>query len=121
MSAFIRRNLACNRAIRSASVPIRKADRAVDGVFGKGFFERVAELTPGVWAGPVASGYGVHLVRIDERLTARTPPLEAIRDRVLRDWKAAKGRELRELHYARLRGRYVVEMRRADTGAAENQ
>jgi hypothetical protein len=92
---------------------------AVDGVFGKGFFERLAELTPGVWAGPVASGYGVHLVRIGERLTARTPPLEAIRDRVLRDWKAAKGRELRELHYARLRGRYVVEIRRADAETAE--
>ena len=94
---------------------------AVDGVFGKGFFERLAELTPGVWAGPVGSAYGVHLVRIGESLAARTPPLEEIRDNVLRDWKAAKGRELRELHYARLRGHYVVEIRRADTGTAENQ
>ena len=94
---------------------------AVDGVFGKGFFERLAELTPGVWAGPVASAYGVHLVRIGESLAARTPPLDEIRDAVLRDWKAAKARELRELHYARLRERYVVEIRRADTGAAENQ
>ena len=39
----------------------------------------------------------------------------------LRDWKAAKARELRELHYARLRGRFIVEIRRADTGTAENQ
>ncbi len=35
-----------------------------DGVFGKGFFERLAEHTPGVWAGPVASAYSVHIVRI---------------------------------------------------------
>ena len=35
--------------------------------------------------------------------------------------KAAKARELRELHYARLREHYVVEIRRADTGTAENQ
>ncbi len=94
---------------------------AVDGVFGKGFFERLAELTPGVWAGPVASAYGVHIVRIGESLAARTPPLEEIRDNVLRNWKAAKGRELRELHYARLRERFIVEIRRADTGTAENQ
>ncbi len=94
---------------------------AVDGVFGKGFFERLAELTPRVWAGPVGSAYGVHLVRIGESLAGRTPPLEEIRDNVLRDWKAAKGRELRELHYARLRGRFIVEIRRADTGTAEKQ
>jgi len=94
---------------------------AVDGVFGKGFFERLAELTPGVWAGPVASAYGVHLVRIGESLAARTPPLDEIRDNVLRDWKAAKARELRKLYYARLRERYVVEIRRAGAGAAENQ
>ncbi len=94
---------------------------AVNGVFGSGFFERLVELTPGVWAGPVASGYGVHLVRIGERLTDRTPPLEEIRDRVLRDWKAAKARELRELFYVRLRGRYAVEIRRADSATAEKQ
>ncbi len=90
-------------------------------MFGKGFFERLAELPPGVWAGPVASGYGVHLVRILDSLAARTPPLEEVRDAVLRDWKAAKARELRELHYARLRERFIVEIRRADIGTAERQ
>ncbi len=94
---------------------------AVDGVFGKGFFERLAKLSPGVWAGPVASAYGVHIVRIGESLAARTPPLEEIRDNVLRDWKAAKARELRELHYARLREHYVVEIRRGLARTAENQ
>ena len=94
---------------------------AVDGVFGKGFFERLAKLPPGVWAGPVTSGFGAHFVQIGESLAARTPLLEEIREAVLRDWKAAKARELRELQYARLRERYVVEIRRADTGAAESQ
>ncbi len=93
---------------------------AIDGVFGQGFFERLAELSTGVWAGPVVSAYGVHLVRILDSLAARTPPLEEVRDAVLRDWKAAKARELRELHYARLREHYVVAIRRADTGTAEN-
>ena len=90
----------------------------VDGVFGKGFFERLAKLRPGGWTGPVRSSYGVHLVRVVDSLPARTPLLQEIRDAVLRDWKAAKARQLRELHYARLRERYVIEIRRADTGKA---
>ena len=94
---------------------------AIDGVFGQGFFERLAELPPGMWAGPVASAYGVHLVRILEGLPARTPPLEEVRDAVLRDWKAAKALEIRELHYARLRERFVVEIRGADARTAENR
>jgi hypothetical protein len=94
---------------------------AVDGVFGKGFFERLAELSPGGWAEPVVSAYGVHLVRIGESLVARTPPLKEIRGNVLRDWKAAKAKEIRELHYNRLRERFVVEIRRADARIAENR
>ncbi len=94
---------------------------AIDGVFGRGFFERLAELPPGVWAGPVSSAFGLHLVRVLDSPPARTPPLEEIRDNVLRNWKAAKGRELRELYYARLRERFIVEIRRADTETAEKQ
>ena len=108
------------RSLLPAQLGLSPPD-AIDGVFGKGFFERLAELTPGVWAGPVASAYGVHLVRIGESLAARAPPLEEIRDNVLRDWKAAKARDLRELHYARLRERFIVEIRRADIATAENQ
>jgi hypothetical protein len=94
---------------------------AIDGVFGKGFFELLAELPPGVWAGPVVSAYGVHLVRILDSLPARTPPLEVVRDAVLRDWKAAKALEIRELHYNRLRARFVVEIRGAVARTAENR
>ncbi len=94
---------------------------AVDGVFGQGFFERLAELPPGVWAGPVASTYGVHLVRIRDSLPARMPPLEEVRDAVSRDWKSAKAREIRELHYVRLRERYVVEIQGVDARTAENR
>ena len=94
---------------------------AIDGVFGKGVFERLMELQPGVWAGPVVSAYGVHLVRIVGSLPAWTPPLEEIRDAVLRDWKAAKARKIRELHYARLRERFVVEIHGADARTVEKR
>jgi len=94
---------------------------AVDGVFGKGFFDLVAPLPPGEWDGPVVSAYGVHLVRILDTLPARTPPLEEIRDAVLRDWRAAKAREIRDQDYAERRKRFVVEIRRRDARAAESR
>ena len=94
---------------------------AVNAVFGKGFFDLVLELSPGEWAGPIASAYGVHLVRILERLPARTPPLEEIRDTVLRNWMEAKTREIRELDYAERRKHFIVDIRRGDVEPTENQ
>jgi len=93
----------------------------IDDVFGKGFFDRVEEFPPGAWSGPVASAYGVHLVRILESLPARTPPLEEVRDAVLRDWKEAKAQEIREKDYAERREHFVIEIRRGNAPAAENR
>jgi hypothetical protein len=95
--------------------------QTVDGLFGSGFFERVAAQPLGVWAGPVESGYGVHLVRILNSRPGRLPPLAEVRTAVLRDWKAAKALEIRELHYARLRARFVVEIEDAAPTDSEGQ
>ena len=94
---------------------------AVDGVFGRGLFDLILELPPGEWAGPIASAYGVHLVRILDRLPARTPPLEEIRDTVLRNWMEAKTREIRELDYTERRKNFIVDIRRGDVQPTENQ
>ena len=108
------------RSLMPAQLSLSSSE-AVDAVFGEGFFGRLAELPRGIWAGPVDSSYGTHLARINEGLPSRTPVFEEIRESVLRDWKATKARELRELHYARLRARYVVEIRHADPEAAESR
>jgi hypothetical protein len=94
---------------------------AVDGTFGKGFFERIAKFSPGAWNGPVQSGYSMHLIRIVSRAPARTPKLDAVRAAVLRDWKSAKAIELRERDYATRRKRFIVEIRRRDVQPLESQ
>jgi hypothetical protein len=94
---------------------------AVDGVFGEGFFELLAELPPGQWAGPLVSAYGVHLVRILDRLPARTPPLEEIRDAVMKNWREAQAQKIREQDYAERRKKFVVEIRRRDKRTAESR
>ncbi|MEN8130782.1 MAG: peptidylprolyl isomerase [Pseudomonadota bacterium] len=99
----------------------RSPPDAIDGVFGQGFFERLTELPPGIWAGPVESAYGVHFVRIIDSLPVRMPPLEEVRDAVLGDWKAEKALELRELQFARLKERYAVEIRGANARTLESR
>ncbi len=83
---------------------------AIDSVFGKGFYRRIAELAPGEWVGPVTSVYGIHLIRTLDGRPARLPPLEEVRDAVLQDWKSAKANQNREQDYANRRSRYIVEI-----------
>ncbi|MCP4306632.1 MAG: peptidyl-prolyl cis-trans isomerase [bacterium] len=93
---------------------------AVDGVFGSGFFDLVVELPTGNWSGPVASSYGSHLVHIRESEPSQMPPLDDVREAVLRDWTDAKSKEIGELYYGQLRERYTVDIQRGDTPADDN-
>lgn len=80
----------------------------VERVFGGDFVDALAELEPGAWHGPVRSPFGLHLVRIAERLPARLPALAEIRDAVLAEWRDQQRRDARERAYERLRERYEI-------------
>jgi len=95
--------------------------RAIDNVFGEGFFDLVVDLPLEVWSGPISSTYGVHLVRILDAVPPLTPALEEVRDEVLRDWRQARAQEIREQDYAERRARFVVEIRRDDGRTAADQ
>jgi hypothetical protein len=77
-------------------------------VFGQEFAGKVAGLAPGSWAGPIASGYGLHLVEVTERVEGRMPELAEVRDAVARDWQTAQRRERSEALFRRLLARYTV-------------
>ena len=76
--------------------------RAVDGTFGTGFAQQLDSLETGSWQGPVQSGLGLHLVRIDNRVPGRLPELAEIREIVQREWSNAKRVELRAEINARM-------------------
>jgi len=82
--------------------------RRVDGTFGSGFFAQVQELPPGEWAGPVQSGFGLHLVLLVELDPGGLPPLEEVRDNVLSDWRRTLGEELTKAQVAALMESYEV-------------
>ncbi len=72
-------------------------------------FEAVLHSQPvGEWVGPLKSGYGAHLVRIDARVPGRAATLEEVRDAVARDWSAARRQQLLDEQYRQLRSRYQV-------------
>jgi hypothetical protein len=77
-------------------------------VFGEAFAEEVAELPAGQWSGPVESGFGLHLVLVEQREEGRTPALDEVREAVRNDWLAARRAEANEAFYRSLRERYEV-------------
>jgi hypothetical protein len=76
--------------------------------FGDGFARVILQLPVGRWAGPVESGYGLHLVFVIERLDGATPALAEVRAAVERDWFAARRKALNDAMYRKLRSRYTV-------------
>ncbi|SHK44901.1 PPIC-type PPIASE domain-containing protein [Shimia gijangensis] len=83
--------------------------QAVDGTFGQGVFEQIAKLEPGTWSGPVTSGYGQHLVRLDVFSPGELPAFEAVRDRIEQDWRRDKAEDLRLERFDQLRNQYDIE------------
>ena len=81
---------------------------AVDGTFGAGFFAGVTALPVDGWQGPVASGYGNHLVWVEDAEPSAVPAFEDVRSAVEEEWRREKAAELGETAYQALRRRYRV-------------
>jgi hypothetical protein len=80
----------------------------IDRNFGNGFGEQLTRLPKNVWSGPVSSAYGLHLVRLTERIEGRDPPLADVRQGVEAKWRTAKRDAFRQDEYQRLREKYQV-------------
>ena len=66
----------------------------------------------GGWHGPVASGFGWHLVRLRAREAGEVPPLAKIRDQVEADWRSATMAARKDEAYQLLRESYRVTIAR---------
>jgi hypothetical protein len=97
--------------------PVRQLTQMFGGEFGQNVY---AQET-GTWSGPITSGYGVHLVFVEEKEEGRLPPLEEIRPVVEREWFAQKRSEAKRQFFEKLRERYeiIIELPEEDPQAAE--
>lgn len=76
--------------------------------FGGGFAADLEKIGGDGWTGPLASSYGLHLVRITAREPGRAPSLAEVRTIVERDWSAARRAEAGRAFHAALRKRYEI-------------
>ncbi len=89
--------------------------------FGSAFAAALPDLPLGKWAGPVESGYGLHLVLIRERQPGKLPPLTEVREAVEREWRNARRQEASEAFYRGLLERYEVSIERPGEGEAPGE
>jgi len=82
--------------------------QAIANAFGEEFAQQVDEVPLGQWSGPIESGFGLHLVRIDARVAAKAPTLGEIRPIVLREWQAGQRHRQNQSFLAALRDKYEV-------------
>lgn len=80
----------------------------VENLFGPAFAHGVMALEPGVWAGPVESAYGVHLVFVSHRQPEAMRPFEEVRERLVARWREQREREANAAYFAGLLRKYDV-------------
>jgi peptidyl-prolyl cis-trans isomerase C len=86
-------------------------DRAYDEFarqFGPPFARALVQLAPGAWTGPIASGYGWHVVFLESLTPQRTPAYEEIEADVKTAWLEDRRNEVRARMYEAMRARYEV-------------
>jgi hypothetical protein len=90
-------------------------------LFGEDFAVALDSLPIGDWEGPVASGYGSHLVRLIERTASRSPALDEVRDRVRREWADLQRQKANEAFFQKLIGQYTVVIERPKVATGESE
>lgn len=86
----------------------------IEKAFGKSFITDLLKQPVQAWSGPIESGYGMHLIYIEQKIQARHPTLNEVRTEVTHEWKAAKRKEMNEAFYDKLSERYVITIERPE-------
>jgi hypothetical protein len=76
--------------------------------FGPQFALAVAKLAPGLWQGPIESGFGWHLVFVDTVIPGRVPAFEEVEPDVKTAWLAEQKAQAWEKAYKEMRAKYTV-------------
>jgi hypothetical protein len=95
----------------SALLPVTTDAIATDLLardYGESFAASVIALPIGSWSGPVASGYGAHLVRVNRRTPGRQATLPEARAAVERDWENDRRTRASEAYYQDALRKYDV-------------
>jgi len=84
------------------------APQEIANAFGEEFATAIEDAPEGQWSGPLPSGFGVHLVKVDGREAGTAPTLAEIRPMVQREWEAEQRKTVEKALLDKLRARYDV-------------
>jgi hypothetical protein len=97
----------------------------ISRLFGQQFTEELFQTATESWQGPIASGYGLHLVRISEKIDARMPELAAVIDKVRTDYMFEQRQKTNKAIYERFKERYEIVIEdlpgKSETGKTEQE
>lgn len=79
-------------------------------LFGDAMTDALFAAEPGEWLGPLESDFGLHLVRVVERSSARNREFDEVADEVREAWAADRREQQNAETWARLRERYIVDV-----------
>ncbi|MEP0393520.1 MAG: peptidylprolyl isomerase [Erythrobacter sp.] len=86
--------------------------RDIEAQFGQQFAAGMRGLEPeDEWQGPLASGFGWHLVRLTAR-NVPEPDFETLRVSIVNDWRSAEIKARKERAYETLRSAYRIDIDR---------
>ncbi len=100
----------------SAPISLPRSVEDADGAqiardFGEGFAAALAGVkVGGEWVGPVASGFGQHLVRARSVSAGHKPQLSQVRQRVENDWRAETTKAREAKAYQALLDGYTIKI-----------
>lgn len=77
-------------------------------LFGPEFVAQLAALPINEWSGPVASSYGLHLVRVEARSEPKPVTLAEVQATVVRDFQEEQRRAANREVFERLKQRYQI-------------
>jgi hypothetical protein len=88
-------------------------DTEIARIFGVDFATALETLAVGEWTGPVRSGYGLHLVKLNSHEPGRAAELADVRAAVERDFLNNQSEKLNEAFYSALKSRYSIQVEAA--------
>ena len=78
--------------------------------YGQDFASALVRVRLNQWSGPIASAYGYHLIKVDSRVSAKTPTLDDVRTDVLAAYQEQARKARNATFLADLRKKYRIEI-----------
>ncbi len=87
---------------------VKETPFEVERLFGKVFANQLFTLETNTWLGPIESGYGLHLVRISEKIDSSIQELALVIDKVRTDLMFERRQKMNKEIYEKFKERYEI-------------